>query len=636
MVETMTRGKGQVLTEYLPGKTFDFQKAVIALVTDIRGVSDNDLNLSVVLNRVAEAARAWRGEYRDVLRDEVLTDASRFVLINPRAVETRMFPKVFWCQRTSCGRVFDYERGAGMPRGSTCPRCGGKLAQLRFVLMHHCGALQPLSPPRCDECGSDRNMALDVRKSELVQNFKWRCRACPSAAPQSVYRPYCRECSGPRSETDNGGPESRRMNILPHRAGSTFYPHMITLLNIPHKKMEAFFNTEEWPAIAAAKFLDLPETRGKTLKEFIEESEKAGEADNAGVSEEDLEEILAGVSTMTGEEMAVRLRERAEQNRAQQEASSASGIANALSKRTGMSASYWETAGQDMVEAVMPRENGEPKDLLPTTNGTGSPEAAEKARRMGLANFSLLDDFPIVKATYGFSRDSYQPNECSLKPFPIKQEYGEGKYPIFVDQVRADALVLRLDALRVVRWLEANGKAFTLPKGETGYVEPAFFVNVLDGVPLRQTLRADMELERMVFGLLHTMTHLFVKQVSLLCGLQRDSLAEYVIPRALTSAIYCNHSSGATIGALTALYEQALPELLDAVADSRRCVYDPVCREHEGSCHACTHLSEMSCPYFNLNLGRAFLFGGEDPYIGKMPVGFLNPKLGFTGDGEHA
>jgi hypothetical protein len=107
-----------------------------------------------------------------------------------------------------------------------------------------------------------------------------------------------------------------------------------------------------------------------------------------------------------------------------------------------------------------------------------------------------------------------------------------------------------------------------------------------------------------------------------------------VLPRALTSAIYCNHRSGAAIGAMTALYEQSLVEWLEAVSDSRRCVYDPVCKHREGSCHACTHLAEMSCSYFNLNLGRAFLFGGPDPEIGNIDVGFFASALDDEGNGE--
>jgi hypothetical protein len=109
----------------------------------------------------------------------------------------------------------------------------------------------------------------------------------------------------------------------------------------------------------------------------------------------------------------------------------------------------------------------------------------------------------------------------------------------------------------------------------------------------------------MVFNLLHTFSHLCVRQAALLCGLDSTSLSEYLLPRALTFALYCNHRFGATIGALTALFEQSLAEWLNALRDGRRCVYDPVCRNREGSCHACTYLAETSCRFVIVHVGDA-------------------------------
>lgn len=630
MARTMSRGKGQVLTNYLPGKTFDFEKvATISRVTDIRGIQkDKDLNLSVVLRRVKEDAKAWFGDYRKVLRDDVLEDPSRFVLLDPNAVQAEMFPRVFWCQNPRCGRVFNYGHSDHLPQ-ATCSACKrGPLSQLRFVQIHQCGALEPLTPPRCDRCHKNDRMALDTRGSERISNFRWVCRGCKEF--KSVFGWSCQHCEWP-----DGGGDAKRMKVVVHRTGSSFYAHAATLLNIPDKRLEDFFAVPEWYAIAAAKFLDLPEVAERSMTEFVEDSAGIAAKEDDGLSGADLDELMAEAASMSPEEMVARMQALRERRQEQKRSSSASGIAEALRKRTGVSIGDWKTAGHEMLEAVMPRETGNPHDLLPVGSVAEFPKAAETALRMGMNNLSLIEDFPIVTATYGFSRVDYKPNRCWLNPFPPKQEY-DGKYPIFVDQVQADAILFRLDAGRVIRWLELNGRTVDLPKGGRKYAEPAFFVELFEDVPLRQTLKEDRAVARMVFGLLHTISHLCVKNSALLCGLERNSLAEYVLPRALTSAIYCNHRSGATIGALTALYEQSLAEWLDAVLDARRCVYDPVCKRHEGSCHACTHLAETSCSYFNLNLGRAFLFGGSDPELGDLPVGFFDPSLDDASDAKRA
>lgn len=630
MVRTMSRGKGQVLTNYLPGKTFDFEKvATISRVTDIRGVQkDKDLNLSIVLPKIAEYARAWLPDYRKVLRDDVLNDPSRFVLLDPNSVQAELFPKVFWCQNPGCNRVFDYGHSESLPKRN-CHACKtGKLTQLRFVQIHQCGAIEPLTPPRCDRCHKNNKMALDTRGSERISNFMWVCRGCGDR--KSVFGWYCQHCAWP-----DGGSDAKRMKPVVHRSGSAFYAHTATLLNIPDKRLGTFFEeVSEWQSVAAAVFLDIPEVHGRKLTEFVEDSARVGSKMDDGLSGADLDELLKADGDdedLTTEKLMERLQARRSSRREERQSSSASGIAEALQKRTGVSIEDWKTAGQEMLEAVMPRETGSPHDLLPTLEATEYPKAADSARRMGIANLSLIEDFPIVSTTYGFSRVDYKPNQCWLNPFPPKKEH-DGKYPIFVDQVQADAILFRLDASRVVRWLERNGQTVYLPNGERKYAEPAFFVKLFDEAPLRQTLKEDMAVARMVFGLLHTVCHLFVKNAAVLCGMERNSLAEYVLPRALTSAVYCNHRSGATIGALTALYDQSLAEWLDAVRDSFRCVYDPVCKRREGSCHACTHLAETSCSYFNLNLGRAFLFGGSDPELGELPVGFFDPSLEDTGD----
>lgn len=188
--------------------------------------------------------------------------------------------------------------------------------------------------------------------------------------------------------------------------------------------------------------------------------------------------------------------------------------------------------------------------------------------------------------------------------------------------------LLSLNPNRVIAWLERNGCQPVIPVGsDQTLARRSYFVQLFSNVPLRERLRTDRREARMVFGLLHTLSHLSVRQAALLCGLDRTSLSEHLLPRALTFALYCNHRFGATIGALTALFEQSLAEWLNAVKDTRRCVYDPVCRDRSGNCHACTHLAETSCRFFNLNLSRAFLFGGHDSELGDIPAGYFDPSL---------
>jgi hypothetical protein len=249
MGRKMNRGKQQILFNYLPGKTFAFERvATIAKVINVRGFPRTDINTSVLLRKVAEEVRAWQLDFRPTLRDEILRDNSRFVLLDPQNVQAEMFPKVFWCQNRNCGRVFDYSENDLIPQ-KTCQVCRqGDLTQLRFVKIHRCGALQPLRPPICPGCRSANQMALDTRGSERISNFRWICRRCNTKA--SIFGGVCSQCRWPNAD-------QRNMNVEVHRAGRTFYVHTAVLLNIPHRQWDAFFQIQEWPAIVGAKFLGL-------------------------------------------------------------------------------------------------------------------------------------------------------------------------------------------------------------------------------------------------------------------------------------------------------------------------------------------------------------------------------------------
>ncbi|HEY9671441.1 MAG TPA: DUF1998 domain-containing protein [Waterburya sp.] len=635
MGRKMTRGKQQVLFNYLPGRTFDFEGGIISRVSNIRGLQRNDLSVGVLLRRVAEDARAWPPEARPALEDRVLNEPSRFVLLEPKNVEAELFPKVFWCQNRNCGRVFDYSNSDHLP-GQNCRVCRtGKLVQLRFVKIHRCGELQPLSPPFCQRCNTSNHMALDTRGSERISNFRWICRNPQCNKRLSLFSGTCRACQWP------GDDRMRNMSIEVHRAGRTFYAHTATLLNIPDRELNRFLSLpeSEWSAIAAAKFLGMPEVVNRSLSDFSPSTAGQQSASDTGLSGADLDNLFRRQTSgeLTAEQMVAEMQALRQQRQQEQQQNSSAAIAQQLEQRTGVRLATWQQAGQEMLEAVMPLESGQPRNLFDQPPNTPAIRTAQQiAQRMGLSRLALVTDFPMIVATYGYSRaesaprrNPQDPVQCRLNPFPAQRDY-DGKLPIYVDEVRADALLLSLNPDRVHTWLELNGfQPQNLPRGsDTNLSRRAYFVQLFDDASLlRQTLDVDRSQARMVFGLLHTLSHLCVRQAALLCGLDRTSLSEYLLPRTLSFAIYCNHRFGATIGALTALFEQSLSEWLNAVRDARRCVYDPVCREREASCHACTHLAETSCRFFNLNLGRSFLFGGPDPQLGDIEVGYFDPTL---------
>jgi hypothetical protein len=616
MGRTMKRGKQQVLLGLLPGKTIDFEKAsVFAKISRIRGTPRHDLNIQLVLRKIRDQIAPWDEGDRPVFRN-LESSADRFVLIEPSSVAAELYPLVFMCSNHSCGIVTQYRDEA--PNSSICTHChSGRLSQLRFIKVHRCGEIEPLAPFACQKCHS-RKIALDTRSSERVQDFRWLCRSCGTSS--IVFGGKCSACDWPGTDK-----KLKNMNIEVHRTQRTFFSHNAVLLNQPGQELSAFLNVQDWQSVAAAAYFELPEMKGRHLADFANQRH-ADQGPALTLSDNDRERFKAqGMSAdviRQFEEMQAQLGAR---SRDATSASSSTGIASTLAQRTGLEGQFWDRAGQEMIEAVIPRETGRVLEIDDLT--LNSLESILRARgamsQWGLDKITLAQDFPITTATFGYSRTDFVPGACRLRSFPPDIEHG-GKFPIFVDVVQADAIILRFSYERILAWLRANLLAPILPVGSDPTLSArAYFVRLFDDIRLSQVLNQQQAEARMVFGLLHTFSHLAIRRAALLSGLEGPSLSEYLLPKTLSFAIYCNHRFGGTIGALSALFEQSLPEWMGEIRESRRCVYDPICIEKDGSCHACSQLSETSCKFFNVNLGRQFLFGGHDPVLGNIRTGFL-------------
>ncbi|MGC4036047.1 MAG: hypothetical protein QM764_08800 [Chitinophagaceae bacterium] len=616
MAETIERGKQQILFNYLPGRTFDFgKKSVVAKVEKVRGNVFHRLNNNLIIRKIAEQASAWHEDFRPALKDDVLHDESRFVIVEPTYVTAEMYPLVLWCSNNRCKKVFDFTRNRQLPRSKICPRCNaGRLAQLRFIKVHQCGNIEPLTPYPCRNCGSTE-IALDDRGSERLSNFRWRCLSCQNTQP--ILGGRCGRCSWPGS---NSG--SQQMSIEIFRSNRTFYVHSATLINIPEKDYDGFFNLSDWYAISTAKYLRLAPLQNTRINEY------AGNVGGSGNLSSAVSEAAFGtlLDRLNNGEITISEYTESIQKLRSQANPSVSDLKVQIQTESGIDSDLWDAAKYDIVDSIIPYEIGNVKEI-------STPDQVRKITDLGISRLTLIDDFPIIISSFGFSRLEAKPLDnnrnplCYLNPFPADKEQGN-RYPVFVDKVQADALLFQLDPLRVINWLRINGYDVQLPSGRNQESSiKGYFINLFHEVNIYEKIFHDQPLVRLTLNLIHTYSHLAIRHAALLCGLDKTSIAEYVVPKTLSVALYCNHRFGATIGALTALFEQSISEWLEQIEAERRCVYDPVCYEKGGNCHSCTHLAETSCKLFNQNLGRIYLFGGYDHELQRLIIGYFDPAV---------
>jgi hypothetical protein len=221
----------------------------------------------------------------------------------------------------------------------------------------------------------------------------------------------------------------------------------------------------------------------------------------------------------------------------------------------------------------------------------------------GVRHLVRVDRLKAVKVFKGFKRlngeETVPPDVVGQSDWlPAVELYGEGIFLALDEErlkvwEREPALISRLDRL--------------LPRfAQSGRAAPN---------PL--TTR---------FMLLHTLSHLLMRQVESEGGYPAASLVERIYcaraPEPM-AGILIHVAVPDIAGSLGGLAELSEPRrflgiLIRALEHSRWCSLDPVCSEHEGqgpgllnraACHACALLPEPACEYGNALLDRAFVKG---------------------------
>ncbi|RDS82244.1 DUF1998 domain-containing protein [Dyella monticola] len=228
----------------------------------------------------------------------------------------------------------------------------------------------------------------------------------------------------------------------------------------------------------------------------------------------------------------------------------------------------------------------------------------------------LLERLREVNALLGFTRveapeEASDPNERpqmaslarrKLNWVPANQVHGEG---IFI-QFEEEAL-RTWEALRGVRHVDKM-----LHSGHSGW-RNSRHLDPNEGYP------------GVRYAMLHTLSHLLIRELALECGYNAASIRERIY--ADTSGV--NPQAGILIytaaadsdGTLGGLVDLGKPEnlgrlLLQALNRSKICSSDPLCSEHDpgkdrslhaAACHACSLVAETSCERGNRYLDRSLL-----------------------------
>ncbi|WP_178024354.1 DUF1998 domain-containing protein [uncultured Paenibacillus sp.] len=230
-----------------------------------------------------------------------------------------------------------------------------------------------------------------------------------------------------------------------------------------------------------------------------------------------------------------------------------------------------------------------------------------------IKSISLIDKVRVVNALIGFSR--LNPVIRKDDPGFIHVKEPETRwYPAY--EVRGEGIFIEFEQSEIDRWVERNPNITNrVDRINTNYAQS--FIG--QSYPRKITPK---------FVMLHTLSHLLIRQLSFECGYSVASLCERIYCAETNegkqmAGIFIYTASGDSEGTLGGLVRQGLPDAFPrvfkkAIASAKTCSNDPVCILSHGqgleslnlaACHACVLLPETCCEERNIFLDRGLILG---------------------------
>lgn len=553
------RGASQILFGLLPGQSADLE-GQIWRVTEWDDAIEVPLDQDAVRSAMIAACRPWTAAGNDdgvaaELRARGTVEVVRLDV--KRGVSVEVFPRQWRCK--SCNRI-------ARNREDRCP-CGGRSrAQMQFVAYHTCGAAKEPFIPRCRTHGA---VAVRLPGTATARELRFYCPECRATLSRGFPFQAC-DCGG-------GG-----MSITVHRAAVVFSPRFAVLVNPPDPAIAARLRAGGGGAKALEWVLngmaDADPLAGRpTLASLVDGFRQLNLSEETAI-ELARQAIDRGEGEVGDDGPAVSLPDRARENAYEEALSLASAVSGG------------RTRVADMVAGTTPP--------LRTLYEGAYGDALDAAL---LESVDLLANFPVATLAFGYTRGDMNPGVARLVPFRQR-----GRLRAYGSLSRTEALLFRLDPLKVHRHLAAAGhglQAVTDARGAR--------ISLLEHMEIPWPTEENYQpLGGDVLTLLHSYAHRTIRRLAAFAGIERDGLAEYLVPHHLGFVVYAASRGDFVLGGLQAVFETSLHRFLaDLVSGESRCALDPGCRSGGGACMACLHLGEPSCRWFNRFLDRSQLFG---------------------------
>lgn len=614
----MHRGLQQALYKYLPENWVDFTQSggsvTYAVHVDnwnsVQLMGINNKRLLRVINQQINEYKTQNGEgsvvgFPSVINEEFVDVLTPKVSDNIAAIQTSVKPWVFVCNK--CGNVKQYYSYDEFKRKEfdRC-KCGEHLTQLRMIRVCKCGYADGVFVPKCKTPG--HGTTYMKRKGS---GLDFVCQKCGQRASLPHYCPECKQ----------------EIKIKPALDSSNYIPFSLSLIDLLDKQKDVFLDSEKdgrGEQVVIAQYLRLIT---QDLYKSIIKNGKVTQADEfESALQAEAESLRAAGLDEATINMVIDAKRRT--NPGNQIFEALSKVSNGI---TSVSSEGLKLIAEEILEydelidakITLTLEKAEEDAEL--VNDGIRPDYRAICEQLGFSNAQLCSAVPIVFSSYGYTRLERCGEGVKLHGFPQEM----AKRNVYATRLETEGVLFELDRAKVLNWLLENGficqndmptdmsdegiKMWFLDRIHPDLIMP---FSEIDG-------NGNGVITKYVYTLLHSISHALINEASEICGLDKSSLSEYILPNIPAVFIYCSNSQGFNMGALYSAFQTQLDKWLKRAFERvKKCIFDPVCINKEKACAGCLYLNEVSCRHFNKDLDRSYLCGYFDNQEQKKLKGY--------------
>lgn len=484
-----------------------------------------------------------------------------------------LFPLEFICK--TCGKVYTSKTSKELKDiPKKCENCGGSLEQNTIVLY-------------CEECGTISSMNLWCSTDGHGSKYAHLDRKTKDDI--STWRAFCLKCktSGFKNDIDflrYGCPKcNSKRRPLTVREGGVYTPVIKTFIDLQQKPTGEHSDSIRMAVESKLITLEgiesrLPESKRGKVSDILDliDSVRRNGADPLGS-----EEYKAANDYITH---AV--------NQIQRD--------------------YKGVDLDDLNDVRYVRDTSKSFDqYLQSLSGDESEQLMEwyanAKDKFGLFEIRYAEQLKVIRASIGqiigvnkFYEDDFIPH---FEPF--RENMKSKEIYAMVAPMMTEGILFRLNPIRVCNWLYKNN--LTDVKIDT----------VKDAISHIAHLVTDSKEYNALKTLVHTYSHILIKQSSIFTGLDENSCAELIFPTDASFMIYS--TSNINIGGFEYAFNYSLPNWFSRIEEAAEdCTFDPSCMKEGGRCFSCIHVAEFVCCNFNKDLSRQTLVGRQSVKEGYL------------------